>query len=154
MDWAANAKELVLQRLNRLQNTNEVTLADAATGKARVVFTDRDDAWVDVVDDLHWLDDGRRFTWVSERDGWRHVLAVPRDGGEPRVITSGPYDVLDVLRVDGTRNEVDFLASPANPTQRYLFRGSLDGSGTTRRLTPADQPGTHEYQIAPDGRWA
>jgi dipeptidyl-peptidase 4 len=154
MDWAANAKELVLQRLNRLQNTNEVTLADAATGTARVVLTDRDDAWVDVVDDLHWLDDGRRFTWISERDGWRHVYLVPREGGDPRVVTGGPYDVLDVIRVDDRRNELDFLASPSNPTHRYLFRTALDGSGSSRRLTPADQPGTHGYQISPDGRWA
>jgi dipeptidyl-peptidase-4 len=156
MDWAANSKELVLQRLNRLQNTNEVTLAEASTGKARTVFTDRDDAWLDVVEDLHWLDDGQRFTWISERDGWRHLFVVPREGGggEPRVVTSGPYDVLDVVRVDDRRNEVDFLASPDNPTQRYLFRASLDGSSPARRLTPADLPGTHEYQIAPDGRWA
>lgn len=154
MDWAANAKELILQRLNRLQNTNEATLADAATGKARVVFTDQDDAWVEVVDDLHWLDGGRRFTWISERDGWRHLYEVPREGGEPRLITGGPYDVLDVLRVDRERNEVDFLASPGDPTRRYLFRAPLDGSASARRLTPADQPGTHEYQISPDGRWA
>ncbi|MDB5352339.1 MAG: ptpA 11 [Planctomycetota bacterium] len=154
MDWAANSSEIVFQRLNRLQNTNEVTLADAATGKARTVFTDRDDAWVDVVDDLHWLQNGRQFTWISERDGWRHLYAVPREGGEPRVVTCGPYDVLGVLRVDDRRNEVDFLASPSNPTQRHLFRASLDGSGTTRRLTPGDQPGTHEYQISGDGRWA
>ena len=154
MDWAADSKELVLQRLNRLQNTNEVTLAEASTGKARTVFTDRDDAWLDVVDDLHWLDDGRRFTWISERDGWRHLHVVPREGGEARVVTNGSYDVLDVVRVDDRRNEVDFLASPDNPTQRYLFRTSLDGSSPAHRLTPTDQPGTHEYQVAPDGRWA
>jgi dipeptidyl-peptidase-4 len=154
MDWAANSEELVLQRLNRLQNTDEVTLASAATGKARAVLTDHDAAWVDVVDDLHWLDGGRRFTWISERDGWRHLSTVPREGGEARTITTGPYDVIDVLRVDGSRNEVDFLASPGDPTRRYLFRTSLDGTGTTRRLTPADQAGTHEYQISPDGRWA
>lgn len=154
MEWAGNSNELFLQRLNRLQNTNEVILADEATGKARVVFTDRDEAWVDVVDDLHWVDDGRQFTWISERDGWRHLLLVPRDGGEAKVVTIAPYDVLDVLRVDERRNEVDFLASPDDPTQRYLFRVKLDGSNQPERLTPLDQPGTHGYQVSPDGRWA
>ncbi len=154
MDWAASSKELVLQRLNRLQNTNEVTLAEAETGRARVVFTDRDAAWLDVVEDLHWLDGGKAFTWVSERDGWRHVFTIPRDGGEPKLVTPGEYDVVDVLRVDDRRNEIDFVASPDDPTRRYLFRGALDGSKPAVRLTPADQPGTHEYQVSPDGLWA
>jgi dipeptidyl-peptidase-4 len=154
MDWADNSRELILQRLNRLQNTNEVTLAEAATGSARVVFTDRDDAWLDVVDAVRWLDGGKQFTWVSERDGWRRLYVVPRQGGEPKAVTTGSFDVIDVLRVDGSRNEVDFLASPDDPTRRYLYRASNDGATPPRRLTPADQPGTHDYQVSPDGRWA
>jgi dipeptidyl-peptidase-4 len=154
MDWAGSSREIVLQRLNRLQNTNEVTLADAKTGRARVPFTERDPAWLDVVDDLHWLDDGAAFTWVSEFDGWRHVWVNSRDFSGDKLATPGPYDVLDVLRVDGARKELDFLASPENATQKYLYRGSLDGKGEAMRLTPADQPGTHAYQISPDGRWA
>jgi dipeptidyl-peptidase-4 len=46
-----------------------------------------------------------------------------------------------------------FLASPHNPTQRYLHRASLDGS-PAQRVTPDDQPGTHQYDISPDGCWA
>jgi dipeptidyl-peptidase-4 len=154
MDWAAKANELVLQRLNRLQNTIEVIRAEAETGAGRTVFIERVPTWVDVVDDLHWLDGGRSFTWVSERDGWRHVCVVSRQGDEKLVVTSGPYDVLDVLRVDDRRNELDFLASPVNASQRYLFRAPLDAASPAHRLTPADQPGTHEYQISPDGQWA
>ena len=80
MDWAASSGEVILQRLNRLQNTIEVMLGDARTGAVRTVLTERDSAWVDVVDDLRWLDGGKQFTWVSERDGWRHLYAVSRDG--------------------------------------------------------------------------
>ena len=80
MDWAASSDEVVLQRLNRLQNTDEVMLGDARTGQVRTVLTERDSAWVDVVDDLRWLDGGKSFTWVSERDGWRHLYVVSRDG--------------------------------------------------------------------------
>ncbi len=154
IDWAPDAKELLLQRLNRLQNTNDVYLADAATGQARKVYTDRDQAWVEAVDDLHWLNKGKSFTWVSESEGWRRLYVVPREGGELRVVTPAPFDVIDVLRIDPDANEVDFIASPTNPTQRYLFRASLDGTKPAMRLTPIDQPGTHTYQISPDGRWA
>jgi dipeptidyl-peptidase 4 len=54
--------------------------------------------------------------------------------------------------VSGT--DVDFLASPENPAQRYLYRVPLDGSANPSRLTPTDQPGTHGYQVSPDGKWA
>src|SRR5919108_5628246 len=69
MDWAAGSDEVVLQRLNRLQNTNEVMLGDARTGKVRTVLTERDSTWVDLTDDLSWLNSGKSFIWVSERDG-------------------------------------------------------------------------------------
>ncbi len=153
MDWAANSSELVIQHLNRLQNTNEVLLADAFAGTTRPMYVDRDHAWVDVGDDLKWFDDGRRFTWISEKDGWRHLYTIPRDGGEPKLITPGDFDVIDVVNVDTRSGAVDYLASPDDPKSRYLYRVSLDGS-PPRRLTPADQPGTHAYQISPDGRWA
>ncbi|MFL5517851.1 MAG: DPP IV N-terminal domain-containing protein, partial [Gemmatimonadales bacterium] len=80
LEWAASPDELVLQHLNRLQNTDDVMLADAATGNVRTVLTEHDSAWVDVVDDLRWVDRGKSFTWISERDGWRHLYVVSRDG--------------------------------------------------------------------------
>jgi Dipeptidyl peptidase IV (DPP IV) N-terminal region len=52
LDWAASSDEVVLQHLNRRQNTDEVMLGDAATGDVHTVLTERDSAWVDVVDDL------------------------------------------------------------------------------------------------------
>ena len=47
-----------------------------------------------------------------------------------------------------------YIASPASAVQRYLYRSRLDGTGKPERLTPADAPGTHTYNISPDGRWA
>src|SRR2546430_11079458 len=72
MEWAG-PNELILQRMNRLQNTERVMLADAATGATRTVLTERDTAWVDVVDEIQWLAKGTEILWTSERDGWRHV---------------------------------------------------------------------------------
>jgi dipeptidyl-peptidase-4 len=86
MEWAANSTKVVLQHFNRLQNTLQLMLGDAKSGKVRTILTDQDSAWVDVVDDMRWLDGGKRFTWVSERDGWRHMYNVARDGSDPRLI--------------------------------------------------------------------
>jgi dipeptidyl-peptidase 4 len=152
MDWAGGSEELIFQRLNRLQNTLDVRLADAHSGRSRSILVDKDEAWVDVGDDLQMVEGGRAFTWTTERDGWRHIDVYPRDGGKPRLLTPEPYDVVDVVHVSS--NAVDFLASPENPSQRYLYRVPLDASAKPVRLTPADQPGTHGYQVSPDGKWA
>ena len=154
MEWAAGSDEVVVQRMNRLQNTNQVVLGDAETGDIRTVLTEADKAWVDVVNDLHWLDGGRYFTWISERDGWRHVYLVSRTGGEAKLITPGEFDVISVQRVDESGGWLYYIASPENPTQRFLYRMRLDGSGKPERLTPNDEGGTNRYQVAPDARWA
>jgi dipeptidyl-peptidase-4 len=147
MQWAASSDEIVLQHLNRLQNTLTVFLGDARTGVARAVLVEHDSTWVDVVNDLRWLDGGRNFTWMSERDGWRHLYVVSRDGKSVRLVTPGAFDVHnpaslfgenEVLGVDEKAGAVYFTASPGNPTQLYLFRASLDGSAPMQRVTPAN----------------
>ena len=150
MDWAAGSDEVILQRLNRLQNTDEVMLGDARTGRVRTVLTERDSTWVDVVDDLVWLKGGKEFTWVSERDGWKHVYAVSRDGKSVRLVTRGDFDVLEVKGVDDKGGWLYYVASPDNPAQKYLFRTRLDGKGKPERISPRTEPGTHAYDRAPN----
>lgn len=154
MEWAGDSDSLVLQHLNRLQNTNDVLLADARTGAVHSVYQDHDSAWVDVVDDLKWLHSGKDFLWVSEQDGWRHIYLISRDGKQVRVLTPGPFDVLDLLGADPEEKWIYYIASPGNATQRYLYRTQLDGKGKPERLTPENQPGTHSYNVSPDLRWA
>ena len=155
MDWAGNAQELLIRRVNRLQNAADVMLADTATGKVRTVHTERDGAWVDVHDDDgEWVEKGNAFTWISERDGWRQLYLVSRDGGTTRRVTSGEFDVIRVLHIDEKTSNVYFLASPENPTQHYLYRAPLFGKGTPERVSPTGQPGWHDYSISPDGATA
>lgn len=153
MDWADDSRHLLIQQLNRLQNANRVMMADPRSGRAKTIFVERDKAWVDVHDELFWLNGGKRFTWISERDGWRHVYLVSRDGKSVQQVTKGNFDVIRLLHVDGKHGHADFIASPKDPTQRYLYRVKLDGTGLTR-LTPTQLAGTHAYRLSPSGRWA
>jgi dipeptidyl-peptidase-4 len=154
MEWAANSTELVLQRMNRRQNVNRVFLADAGSGRLRQVLSESDSLWLDAVDDWRWLRDGREFLWISERSGWRHVEVVARDGSRRGDVTPGNAEVVSVAAVDSAGGWLYYIASPDNPTQRYLYRARLDGRGRAQRLTPANAPGTHGYLISPDARWA
>lgn len=154
VSWAGNSDSLVVQHLNRLQNRNDVMLTDANTGGSSIVYSDRDDAWVNVVNDLQWLRGGKDFLWVSEKDGWRHVYVISRDGKQVHLATPGSFDVVEVAGVDPQEQWVYYIASPDNATQRYLYRSKLDGSAPPERVTPSGQPGVHSYDISPDFHWA
>lgn len=153
MDWAENPDELLVQQFNRLQNTNKLMLANATTGKANTIFVEQDKAWVEVHDNLTWLNDGKEFLWVSERDGWNHLYVVSRDGKTIKKLTTGDYDVIEVSLIDTKNGLIYFLASPKNATQQYLYSVSL-ADASVKRLTPEDQPGWHTYDISPNGQWA
>jgi dipeptidyl-peptidase-4 len=154
MEWAANSDQVVMQRLNRLQNTLDLVIGDVATGQIRSVLTERDEAWVETVDDFAWLDDGESFLWTSEKDGWNHAYIVSRDGTTRRLLTPGEFDVVSIVGVDTDEDWLYFIASPDNPTQRYLYRTPLDGQVQLERLSPVDQEGTHSYNVAPNFTWA
>jgi dipeptidyl-peptidase-4 len=147
LEWAGNSSELAIEHLNRLQNTNDVLLADASTGQVRQIFRDQDAAWVDVMNEIHWLHDGQEFLWLSERDGWRHAYLVSRDGKRVQLITPGAYDVIGISGVDEKGSWLYFMASPQNATQRYLYRVPLDGAKSAQRVSPTDAPGTHHYVL-------
>ena len=153
MEWG-DADTLVMQHLNRRQDTNDVLFADATTGAVSTIYSEHDDAWVDVVEDMQWLHGGKNFLWVNEKDGWRHVYTISRDGKQVHTVTKGAFDVTGVVGVDPKEEWLYYEASPENATQRYLYRTRLDGTGNPQRVTPANESGSHNYNISPDFAWA
>jgi len=154
MSWADNSDQLVIQYVNRLQNRNRVILADASDGTIHDIFIDTDDAWLDVNEDLKWFDDGKYFTWLSERDGWRHLFAISRDGKDIRLLTPGEFDIISIQHIDTDGGWVYYIASPEDNATRYLFRSPLLGKAKMERLTPAGDAGFNRYKISPNSKWA
>ena len=153
LDWI-DSQTIAMQQLNRLQNRNDFLFGDASTGDVRRVFRDESKTWVEVMDEVPWIDKGRAFLWLSERDGWQHVYRVPREGGHGTLVTKFDADVTDYVGVDEAGGWLYFLASPNNATQRYLYRSRLDGKSTPERVTPAAAEGSHSYVADPTGRLA
>jgi dipeptidyl-peptidase 4 len=153
MEWADDSQELFVQQLNRSQNENKLLAVKTNFAKPATIHVERDKTWVDVNTSVTWLDGGKKFTWISERDGWKHAYAHSRTGGEGKLITSGAFDVIDLVTVDEKGGWLYYTASPDNPTQKYLFRARLDGSAN-ERLTPEGAAGTHDYSFSPDCHWA
>lgn len=163
MEWAANGNEIIVQHLNRKQNHSQLMLCNASNGQAKTIFSEKDPAWIDILplwdEDYSngkwdWINNGNAFVWPSEKDGWRHLYSISRDGKTETLITKGNYDVMDIDVIDEKGGYVYFHASPDNATQKYLYRTKLDGSGTAERLTPQSQSGTHSYTLSPNAKFA
>lgn len=153
MEWSPDGSSILLQQMNRLQNTNRVMLADPKSGRTQTILTETDSAWLENENPVRWIAGGRRFVWLSERDGWRHIYLAGIDGQQWSQVTRGDFDVISIEAIDEAGGWIWFAASPDNPTQRYLYRCRLDGSGLERR-SPVRQPGWHSWNISPDARWA
>ena len=149
-----DAGTVAIQQLNRLQNRNDFLSADVKSGDVKRIFRDQSKQWVDVNEEVPWIDGGRTFLWQSEKNGWNQVYRVPREGGDGQLITKFDGDVTDIAGFDEKGGWMYFRASPDNAGQRYLYRAKLDGSTAPQRVTPAGQPGTHRYDVSPNGRLA
>jgi len=154
MDFIPGEDVLFIQQMNRSQNTNRVWIAEIGDPTPQNIFTDSDDAWLETNDNVMWLEGNKWFTWLSERNGWRHLYRVSRDGKSIEPITNGEFDFIANVGTDSGKGLVYFIASPDNFTQRYLYSASLNGNGTATRVSPAGQAGQHSYSMSPTGKWA
>ena len=154
MEWVPNTNEVILQQLNREQNESKVFIANATTGSITEIYKENDKAWIDATDGWIWLNGNKEFVWATEKDGYKHVYRISRDGKKETLITKGNYDVMDINLIDEKNNTIYFMASPTNATQLYLYKTKLDGKGKLEMVTPSILPGTHSYSISPNGLFA
>lgn len=154
MDFIPGSDEVMIQQLNRKQNTNTVWIGNINDMELKNIFTDRDEAFLDIHDNIMWLDEEQYFTWTSERDGWLHLYKVSRDGKEMELITRGDFDVISISCIDPVGGYVYYIASPDKPIDRYLYRSRIDGRVEAERVTPYNMSGQHSYQMSADASWA
>jgi len=158
VDWAKNSDQVHVEKLSRFRDKREFILANVVTGDVQQIYQETNEAWAvgsqGKNSGLTWIQDGKAFIVITEKDGWRHAFLHSRDGKQLSLLTQGEYDIIDRASVDEDGGWFYFYASPDNGTQKYLHRVPLDGSGTLERITPTDQPGTHDYDFSPDAKWA
>ncbi len=125
MAWTKDANVLAIQRLNRHQNHLEILAADATTGKSRVFYDETNEYYIDITDDWHFLEDGKRFLMTSEKSGYNHIYLCNLDGTQATQLTSGAWDVTSVYGFDS--KEVYFQAAKNAPTDRQIYAVNLKG---------------------------
>jgi dipeptidyl-peptidase-4 len=148
--WTPDSRTLMVQWMNRGQDTIRFYHCDVASGKKTAVFEERQSSWVDFFEDVNYLADGRRFLLRSSVDGWDHLYVHDIGGGMPVRLTSGDWRVTAISRLDEKNGYVYFLARRTPSWDTRLMRVRLDGSGL-ESLT--NEPGVHATQISPGGTY-
>jgi dipeptidyl-peptidase-4 len=162
VQWV-NDDLLLIQQLNRHQNELTVWSYVPSEMKLKKVYVEQEETFVDLMypdmstdfwagNDLILADDGAAFLRMTETDAWRHIYKVDIDDGEKLLVTPFDYDVAS-MRVP-TKNNIYYVASPENSTQRYLYQTDLKGKGKAKRLTPDQFEGVNNYQVSPNGKYA
>ncbi|MFL2564118.1 MAG: S9 family peptidase [Flavobacteriales bacterium] len=125
--WTLDENVLSVQRMNRHQNQLDFILVDAKDGSSETIFTENDAAYIDVTDNLTFLNDGKYFIWTSEKSGYNHIYLYNLKGKQVRQITKGNYDVTDFYGIDESNNTVYFASSERSPMHRDVYAIQLNG---------------------------
>lgn len=161
MEWIPNGNRIIVQMLNRKQNESSILISDAETGNSKLLFHERDSAWIDIKsrwndDDprgWEWVNDKNDFVWISEKEGWRQAYLISMQGNVKK-LTTEEFDIIKLEGIDSKNQFIYFTASPSNATESYLYRQSLKKNGKPERLTPAAFQGTNSYTFSPNGIYA
>lgn len=148
VEWLPQGRELAVQRLSRVQDRLELLAFNAATGKGRTLLEERDPAWVNLHDILHFFADGR-FLWASERDGFRHLYLYSASG-EPRQLTRGAWEVMSLEGVDDRKGRAWVMTTKDGPLGRQLYAVDL-ATGALEKWTR--EPGMHTVSMGAGGSY-
>ncbi len=162
MTWVPQENNLMIQQLNRKQNHSKIYIGDASSGEVELLTEERDEAWVDlrsswpyqVQAGWKFINEGKEFLYTTEKDGWSHIYRFDINKKTEYLVTNGEYDVIKPLAYDEKNDDVYFIASPENPTERYLYKTSIKGDGDLIRVTPKILEGSHNYQISTKSKYA
>lgn len=160
--WAPDSSAVFFISVNRDHTVLKLNAFDPATRQRRVVIEEKDADWIN--EDQYaapvFLADGRRFLWLSERDGFMHLYLYSLDDGLLRQLTKGEW-LIDTtpqgtvtagrpVYVDSAGTWAYFNSTARGPLERQLCRVSL-ADGRLEQLSQT--PGFHAAALSADGRY-
>ena len=145
--WSPDGSQILINKVSKDQKVREILVASASDGKTRLLDGERDEKWIDSLSSfLSWSPDGKRILFTSERDGWSHIYLLSLEGGSPKQLTRGEFEVTNPKwSRDGSR--IYFTSSQTSPFERHLYFISSEG-GRPTRLTK--MPGVNWGVVSPD----
>ncbi|WP_038531944.1 S9 family peptidase [Formosa agariphila] len=129
--WTNESNVLSAQYMNRHQNVLDLWMIDASAMSSKLVLTDTDDAYVDVTDNLTFLEDNS-FIWTSEKDGYNHIYHYKKDGTLINQITSGNWEVTSYYGFDKQTKKIFYQSVENGSINRDVYSIGLNGKNKTR----------------------
>ncbi len=124
--WTNDANVLSAQVLNRHQNVLDLIFVNAETNQAKIVLTETDEAYVDVTDNLTFLEDNS-FIWTSEKDGWNHIYLYDKTGKLKNQVTRGNWEVTNYYGLDPQTKTVFYQSTENGSINRDVFSVKTNG---------------------------
>lgn len=125
--WTADANKLCVLRMNRHQNHLEYLLCDAATGESKELLHEDNNSFIEINDDLTFLDDKQHFIRTSSASGYDHIYLMKMDGSIAKQITSGNYDVTKYFGYNTATSTFFYQSTEVSPMERQVYSVTTDG---------------------------
>jgi dipeptidyl aminopeptidase/acylaminoacyl peptidase len=157
IQWSEDSNQLIFVSTSRDHKDEVVRVADPETGAVRDVMSEHADTFFESgYSDENWmaLPKSSELIWWSQRSNWGHLYLYDlATGALKHQITSGDWNVYDILDVNEDTRTITFLGigrEPGDPYFQYLYTIKMDGSGL-KLLTPEN--GTHSVSFSPDRKY-
>lgn len=134
--WTPDNDQLIVYKLNRLQNHLQLFLVNTNSNKSKILLDEKNKYYIDIHDNLEFLSDNNSFVWTSEKDGYNRIYLYDMSGRELMMLNEGEYDVTDYYGIDEKRGEIYFKAAMDSPMEHKVYAVKIDGSKKWRVLTP------------------
>ncbi len=144
-----NANVLSVQTLNRHQNQLNLLFVDVNSGKTSTILTEKDKAYVDITDNLTFLNDNS-FIWTSEKDGYNHIYHYNNDGSLKKQVTNGNWEVTNYYGYNKSNETIYYQSVENGSTKRDVYSIQLNGS-SKKQLS--SQNGTNSATFSPDFKY-
>ncbi|MCH3880903.1 MULTISPECIES: S9 family peptidase [Tenacibaculum] len=127
IQWTNDANTLSATTLNRHQNDLKLYFVNAKNGSSKIVLNEKDDAYVDIQDNLTFLDDNS-FIWTSEKDGFNHIYHYTSNGKLKNQVTKGDWEVTNYYGFNKDLNTIYYQSVESGSINRNVYSIKLDGS--------------------------
>ncbi|MCE5175140.1 MAG: S9 family peptidase [Bacteroidales bacterium] len=124
--FTRNNSQLAIMTLNRAQNVFKMYFANPKSAQCKLALTDESEKYVEPMYDAIQFST-KHFTYVSEKDGYRHLYLYGANGGQQKQLTSGKWDLTKYLGCDTINNVYYYQSTEEGPTQRSIYRIDLKG---------------------------
>ncbi|MGY4383647.1 dipeptidyl-peptidase-4 [Pedobacter sp. UYP24] len=148
--WSFDGSNLMVQWMNRGQNNLKFYAVNPKTGSKIEIYDEKQPSWVDLdfAGRIEYLKDNRHYILKSDKTGWAHFYLYTLNGKLINPITSGKWQVSNLVHVDEKNKVIYFTARKETSTTTDFYSVSYNGDHL-KRLTFGNY--THQIQMSPNG---